>query len=303
MPPRKNSIAPRTKPGRESKSGKDIKPGKDIKTGSKQAKQNTKDVDKVNPFQRSAKNMSRAGDIRRQRDTYNEIIAEEQAQRANEIKDLEERILYYKRDNEKLLRQQTVKYGTTLDGMKVIREELDQSRLANDSLYREVESRKEECDKLQNEMDLVLSKINEHMIECSDLNRERRIFEHEREQVARNEIRIHQLVQANKDLRAQLLKNKINPNTDASRIHIKSSSPRSEKIPSDPTLPMIYNKHNLLSVRSEADLLSHHKKAKKPLKGILRRTRSNNSTEYMSAKEFFNRRPSYPWTRAVDVNI
>lgn len=270
------------------------KPGKDAKSAPKQSTKNEKfkDKDKINPFQRPTKNMSRAGDLRKQRDAFNVIIAEEQAQKAREIKELEEKIAYYKKDNEKLLRQQTAKFGLTLDNLEVVREELDQARLTNDSLYRDLESKKEECDKLQSTMDNVLKKISEAMIDSSDLNRERRIYEQEREQVARNEIRIHQLVQSNKDMRALLLKHKINPNVDASKIHVKSSSPRSEISHKSSTLPVIYNRQNLTSFRSEEE--GRPLRQKRKLKGILRRSKSNNCPEFINAREYFRRRPSYP---------
>lgn len=287
-------MAPGTKSG--------TKPKAEIKSDkSEKKKKSVTNMDKVNPIQRPSKIMTRTGDLRKQRDAYNAIIAEEQAEKEREIQELQDKIQYYKKDNEKLLRQQTTKFGLTLDNMKVVKEELEQARSTNDSLYREVEARKEECDKLQNTMDDVIRRINDLMIESSDLNHEKRVFEKEREQLARNEIRIHQLVQSNKDLRALLLKHKINPNTDASRLRVKTTSPRSEVSQSNIKLPMIYNKQNLLSFRSDEELRAIHNK--KPLKGILRRTKSNNQTEYMSAREFFKRRQSDPWTTAVEVFI
>lgn len=284
------------------------KPGTATKSVTKKTKETAKlkDMDKINPFQRPTKNMSRAGDIRKQRDAYGQVIVEEQAQKARELQELKDKITYFKRDNEKLLRQQTTKFGLTFDNMKVVKEELEQARLTNDSLFHEVESRKEECDKLQHIMDNVIKHINEHMLENSDLNREKREYEQDLEQVARNEIKIHALVQSNKDMRNLLLKHKINPSTDAAKMAVKTKSPRGEvshknNNTNNTSLPMLYNRHNLLSFRNDAEKRAVQKRQPK---GILRRTKSNNpTTNYVSAREFFKRRGSDPWARAVEVYI
>lgn len=303
MPPKKVTMAPGTKPAPGTRPARDEKSAKSDKSGkSRKGKPTTQlSMDKVNPIQRPSKIMTRTGDLRKQRDAYNQVIEEEKAQKEREIRELREKIVFYKKDNEKLLRQQTAKFGLTLDNLQGVKEELEQARSTNDNLYREVEARKEECDKLQMEMDEVIRKINELMIESSDLNRERRTYEREREQVARNEIQIHHLVHSNRELRNLLLKHKINPNTDASRIHVKSKSPRSEPSQSNIKLPTIYNKQNLMSFRTAEELRPVHNK--KPIRGILRRSKSTNQTEYMTAREFFRRRTTDPLTKVVEVFI
>lgn len=292
MPPKRVSIAPNTKEGAKSAKA-------NAKGTSQASKPNKNSLDKANPFKRASKDMKRAGDIRKQRNYYQNVIAEEREQKEREIRELQDKIVYYRRDNEKLLRQQKAKFGLKLDDLDVLKEDLDVARSTNDVLFQEVEARKEECDKLQHVMDNILNKINDVMVEKSDLNREKKYFEQEREKVARNEVKIHELVQSNKEMRAVLLQNKINPNSDASMIKAKTSSPRHFS-DIDSKLPVIYDRQSLLSFRSEENL---GPSKRKPRKGILRRTKSTSQGESVGAHGFLTRRTSESWSRRKSVDI
>lgn len=265
MPPKQKSAATVTKPG---KKGAKLE-GKGL-TGTKAAKKDK--LADANPIKRSSQSVGRAGDLRRHRDANAALIEEERAEQQREIRELKDKIEFYKKDNEKLLRQQTAKFGLTLDNMNYLKEDLEIARTANDSLFREVESRKEECDKLAEEMDNVIRKINDLTLDHSDLLRERRIYERELEQLYENELKIQKLTRANKELKNILLRNKINPNVDASTLKTRSASPHGGYYFDRPKLPTIFTKDNLLSFRNSK---GRQTMSRRSLTSRFRRTKSN----------------------------
>lgn len=220
----------------------------------KRSKTKEKDVlADANPIKRSSRAVGRAGDIRRQRDVHAAQIEQEKADQEQEIRQLRDKIAFYKRDNEKILKQQTKKFGTTLDDLKYVKDDLDQAKFFNNSLYQELESRKEENDKLTLEKEHVLTLINDLKAETSELEREKKIYERELNEVYRKELKVQRLQTSNKAMRSILIKHKINPNADASRIGVKSTSPQTQYyLPAKGSgLPTIYTKDNILSARRE----------------------------------------------------
>lgn len=255
-------------------------------------------IEKINPIQRSNKNVKRSRDLRRQRDAFADKVAMEKAEQETELKDLRSKIDFYKRDNDKLIRQQCAKFGMTLDKVKFVKDDLEQARSTNDGLFQQVESRKQECEKLQKEMDNIIQKINEVMIESSDLKREKKLFEQERQHIKTNEAKIQHLVKMNKEFRSLLQQHKINPNTNASEInlHTLSETTGTPQVRNDSSLPIIYNRHNLLSFRSSEEL--------RPSKKTTRNKRAHKSTEFFTAKEYIRKFGfQNPGIRTYDIYV
>lgn len=279
MPLKRGNRAPKTlKPG-QSEISKDIK--------------NT--FKNINPIKRSSETVGRAGDIRRQRDAMAAKIEEEKAEQEREMKELRDRIRFYKADNAKLLRQQTAKFGLTLDSLKDVQSDLSRARYINDSLFREVEARKEECEKLEHERDTVLQRINELAIEDYEFQREKRSHERELEQVHENYSKIQSLVKANKDMRTSLIKHKINPSSDASKLKMTSRmTTHDERYPErDTSLPVIYTNRNVQNRRGQREKVP----AKRSNREKLRRTVSDARDYIRSSNEVFLLPQYQHWAR------
>ncbi|KAH3862683.1 hypothetical protein DPMN_025656 [Dreissena polymorpha] len=289
--------------GKSTKSSKSVKSVETVKSKA----DNVKDI---SPIKRSSNTVGRAGDLRKQRDEFSQQIEKERREQEEDINRLLQQITHYRKDNDKLIRQQQAKYGLTLDTFKQVQEDLDLSRSTNDELYRHMESRKEECDKLQIEMDTVIQKINDAVLMTADLQREKRLYEKETAIVAQNEMKILKLTKSNKELRQLLIQNRINPTADASLIKARSTSPRGHTgdhighLPPPSHFKKVYSKDNLMSFKTETELRPLRRP---PNKRLLRRARSltNGTKEHVSAREFFTTRrdDSKRWTRVIEVFV
>ena len=274
MPPKKTTLTPAAKQLAKTKETEKSRTIKD------KDKPRVKDILKdANPIKRSSRSVGRAGDVRRQRDSHAAKIEEEKAEQEREMQDLQEQIAYYRRDNGKIRRQQTAKFGLTLDDVNVVKENLEHARYVNNTLFREVESRKEECDKLAQEMDIVVDRIEELTFENSDLLREKRIYEHELEQTYQNQITIQRLQIMNKGMRTVLLQHKINPNADASKIKVSQTSPQTRENAASNrlNLPSLYAQGNLHGTRESRTVERRRHLSRKPSKANLKQIGSNSS--------------------------
>ena len=208
------------------------------------------------PIQRQGKDI-RTRDLKRTRNEYQQQVDAERAERNRDIRELRAKIEFLKRDSEKIVKSQQLKFGTTLDEMKTLQRDLDQAKAINDALLKEVEGKRMESERLQSDMDDILMKINDVMLEASDLNREKKIHETNVRKIDRMEEKCQRLIQNNRDLRSVLLKHHLDPNADAEGI----LTPPPIENPSPPikiresSLPMIYTKKNLVrEIRSLEDL-------------------------------------------------
>ena len=232
---------------------------------------NVANASNANPIKRTS--MARTADIRRARDSYAKQIADEKAEQERDMRDLRQKIAFFRKDNEKLLKNQRVKWGMTLDEMQVAREQLHDSKGSNDELYRELESKKSDCDKLQAELQSLTNKISIAMLELNDLNRERKLNAVDKVKLVEAEKRAGRLFKANRDLRSTLLRNKVDPNVDAltmSSLNSYVMPPPRQRVPKTLHLPQIITKENLLSFRSMDDI----RHDKKPRRTSIKRTRS-----------------------------
>lgn len=229
-----------------------IAPGNKEPVGAKPAgsKKELKD-----PIQRQGKNIS-TRDLKRTRNEYQQQAEETRAEREREIRELRAKIEFLKRDSEKIVRNQQLRFGTTLDEMKTLQSDLDQAKAINDALLKEVEGKRIENDRLQGDMDEIVYKINNVMLEASDLNREKKIYEVNKRKIERMEANCQQLIKHNRDLRSVLLKHHLDPTANAEAI--PTPPPLGSPIPikrRESSLPMIYNKKNLVQeIRSLEDL-------------------------------------------------
>lgn len=249
----------------------------------------------INPIKRSSETVGRAGDLRRQRDAMATKIEEEKAEQEREMAELRDRIRFYKGDNAKLLRQQAAKFGLTLDSLKDVQNDLSRARSINDSLFREVEARKEECEKLENERDTILQRINQLAIEDYEFQREKRIHERELEQVLENNTKIQALVKANKEMRTSLIKHKINPSSDASKLKMTSRMTKhDERYPErDTSLPVIYTNRNVHNRRGQREKMPPRRSNREKL----RRTMSDARDYIRSSNEVFLLPQYQHWAR------
>ena len=241
--------------------------------GDRGIKQRGKKPEIADPIQRQGKDI-KTRDLKKTRNAYAEQVEQERAERERDIKELRAKIEYLKRDSEKIIRNQQLKFGTTLDDMKTVKSDLELAKAINDALLKEVESKRQECDRIQDDMDEIIHKINNVMLEASDLNREKKIFEANTQKIARAEAKCQQLIKSNRDLRSVLLKNHLDPTADAREI--QQPSPVSDKR-RESSFPMIYNKKNLVSeFHSMQDL---HRKEKKRNRAAFRRANKSGSTD------------------------
>lgn len=207
------------------------------------------------PIQRQGKNIN-TRDLKRTRNEYQQQMEEARAEKERDIKELRAKIQLLKRDSEKMVRNQQLKFGTSLDDMKTLQSDLDQAKAINDALLKEVEGKRMESDRLQSVMDEIIYKINDVMLEASDLNREKRLYEANVHKIERMEAQCQRLIKSNRNLRAVLLKNHLDPTADANTIRTPppQKEPSYEKI-RESSLPVIYNKKNLVQeFRSLEDL-------------------------------------------------
>ena len=232
----------------------------------------------VDPIQRQGKDI-RTRDLKKTRNAYADQAAIERKERQRDIKELRAKIEFLKRDSEKILRNQQLKFGTTLDDMKTVKSDLEQAKSTNDALLREVESKRQECDRLQDGMDDIIHKINNVMLEASDLNKEKKTFEANTDKIAKVEARCQQLMKNNRDLRSVLLKNHLDPSADARTMQINANSPTIDINDKrrESSLPVIYNRKNLVSeFRSEENL---YRKEKRRVKPVFRRAKQSISSD------------------------
>lgn len=207
------------------------------------------------PIQRQGKNI-RTRDLKRTRSEYQQQAEEVRAERDRDIRELRAKIEFLKRDSEKIVKSQQLKFGTTLDEMKTLQRDLDQAKAINDALLKEVEGKRMESDRLQSDMDEIMYKINDVMLEASDLNREKKVHEANIRKIDRMEETCQLLIKHNRDLRSVLLKHHLDPNANAEGIPTPPpmGSPMQVKR-RESSLPMIYNKKNLVrEIRSLEDL-------------------------------------------------
>ena len=163
--------------------------------------------------------------------------------------------------------------------MKTVKSDLEQAKSINDALLREVESKRQECDRLQDGMDDIIHKINNVMLEASDLNKEKKTFEANTDKIAKVEARCQQLMKNNRDLRSVLLKNHLDPSADARTMQINANSPTIDINDKrrETSLPVIYNRKNLVSeFRSEENL---YRKEKRRVRPVFRRAKQSNSSD------------------------
>ena len=230
----------------------------------------------VDPIQRQGKDI-RTRDLKKTRNAYADQAAIERRERQRDIKELRAKIEFLRRDSEKMLRNQQLKFGTTLDDMKTVKSDLEQAKSINDALLREVESKRQECDRLQDGMDDIIHKINNVMLEASDLNKEKKTFEANTDKIAKVEARCQQLMKNNCDLRSVLLKNHLDPSADARAMQIHSPPIDMIDKRRESSLPVIYNRKNLVSeFRSEENL---YRKEKRRVKPVFRRAKQSNSSD------------------------
>jgi len=314
MPPKKGREADaKSVTSKKNEAAKSIKSNdaKSVKSA-KSATGNTKGILKnANPIKRSTESVGRAGDLRKQRDEFAAAVEKERRLQEEDVRGLLEKIKFYRKENEKLMKRQEVQFGMTLDSYNHVKQELTSARQMNDELLKDMERKKVECDKLQQEYDKAVERVKAAMAETAELQRQRRLLDKDETRIEDNENRIEHLRQANKDLRRVLLRNKIDPNADATKIQdiLQAKAEESPiKFPYMPRsrFPKIVDKKSLMSFRSNDDLESLPAVIP-PRKGILRRSQSLNpeSTEYISAKNFLRRRNSdaRPLTKIVQVFV
>ena len=240
MPPKRDSKRVTIAPGIKGQSGANT-------TGNKKK---LKD-----PIQRQGKNI-RTRDLKRTRSEYQQQAEDVRAERDRDIRELRAKIEFLKRDSEKIVKSQQLKFGTTLDELKTLQRDLDQAKAINDALLKEVEGKRMESDRLQSDMDEIMFKINDVMLEASDLNREKKIHEANKRKIDRMEEKCQLLIKHNRDLRSLLLKHHLDPTANAEGI--LTPPPVNSPVPikkRESSLPMIYNKKNLVrEIRSLEDL-------------------------------------------------
>lgn len=260
-------------PSRADRKKVTIAPGSKGDTGLNRV---NKKKEMKDPIQRQGKNIG-TRDLKKTRNAYQEQMDQEKADRERETRELRARIEYLKRDSEKIVRNQQLKFGTTLDDLKTVKHDLEQAKAINDALLKEVEAKRTESDRLQNIMDEIVYKINSVMIEATDLNREKRIYELNAKKIEKTEEQCQRLVKNNQDLRSVLLKNHLDPTADAGAIQTPVQSPRTTEKKRESSLPVIYNNKNLVQeFRSLEDI---HRRGKKGQRQVFRKASLPASTE------------------------
>ena len=306
----KRSDAKTQGPGKPNSKRRDSKP--DV---AKETKRDGAKSKNLNPIQRSKENIKRTHDVRKAKGKYDSRIKSVAEEQESDRQYLVDQINQFRRDNDRMLKQQAHKFGITLDEMKHVKEELEMSKNTNDALYHEVEARKEECDKLQAELDILAERMNELTLDRYDLLHEKRINKEEIIQLQKTENKVNALMKDNKTLRMQLLKEKIDPSADASKVGLtantimnnspksdvshrgtrgsrfpsingrkRNASPKSDVVYYEPDEPVVYTRKSLMKIRSMEDLRPKEPPAKQT---HLQRSRSYNQ---QTAKKGSDRR-------------
>ena len=129
-----------------------------------------------------------------------------------------------------------MKFGTSLDMVKEIKSSLTSVKATNVKLYREMGETKDLHDRLEVELKEVKHKFSDTIELINRFKKDSKVWAVTTEKLMKSEARCNNLVQTNKRLKDLLLKNHINPNTDARELMHEEQEDR-ESVKSDKTFP------------------------------------------------------------------
>jgi len=226
-----------------------------------------------------------------------------------EIKRTLERIHSLQKDNDRIQRKQILEYGMTLDTIEYLSYMLEVTKSENGKLYEEMATTKNLHDKLDAELRTTKHRFEETMEQLTKLENDAKIWKATKDRLITTETRSQDLISNNKKLRIILLKNHIDPRTDARELHREQDK---ESVKSVKTVPE--SKPRRIAVRGRYNEMGDVSNIRKINKDFLRKgfgvsdsTFDQVSPAYLRyyIKDFVdqedNREPDYPYRQGVTL--
>lgn len=148
----------------------------------------------------------------------NQKLDEKKKEHDLQVRETKGTIKHLKKDNERLIRKQNMKFGTTLDMVEDIKASLIHVKTTNVDLFREMGETKEMHDKLEHELKEVQRKFKDTVALIGKFKKESKEWAATSEKLIKSETRCQKLTETNKRLKDLLLQNHIDPNTDVHEL-------------------------------------------------------------------------------------